>query len=48
MLLNGEFYSPYIAPAKNNIPKDRVLTPDQALAMLRKQGYIINDAVPAA
>ena len=48
MLLNGEFYSPFIAPAKNAIPKERVLTPDQALAMLRKKGFIINDTVPAA
>jgi len=43
MLLNGEFYNPYVAPAAESAPKERVLTPEQALAMLRYQGYVIID-----
>ena len=41
MLLNGETYSPYEAPIKDAIPESRVLTPEQALAMLRAKGYVI-------
>ena len=47
MLLNGEFYSPYVAPAKESAPKQRVLSPEQALAMLRSQGYIISAETPS-
>lgn len=43
MLLNGVFYSPFVAPVKESAPKERVLSPEQALAMLRKQGYVITD-----
>ena len=46
MLLNGEFYSPYVESSIQSIPKVRVLTPEQALAILRKQGYIIEDNPP--
>jgi hypothetical protein len=43
ILLKDEPYSPHIAPAKESIPECRVLTPDQALAMLRSKGYVISD-----
>jgi transposase len=46
MLLNGEVYTPYVAPATESAPKERVLTPEQALAMLRSQGYVITDSQP--
>jgi len=46
MLLNGEVYSPYVAPAIASAPKERVLTPEQGLAMLRSQGYVISDNDP--
>jgi len=42
MLLKNEPYAPYIAPAKHFIPKNRVLSPEQALALLRSKGYIID------
>ena len=47
MLLKDEPYAPYFAPAKESIPESRVLTPDQALSMLRAKGYIIEDSVTA-
>jgi transposase len=46
MLLDGVFYSPYVAPVEESAPKERVLTPEQALAMLRRQGYVITDNPP--
>jgi len=42
MLLKNEPYAPYIAPANDFIPKNRVLSPEQALALLRSKGYIID------
>ena len=47
MLLKDEPYAPFIAPAKESIPKSRVLSPEQALAMLRAKGYFIEDATAA-
>ena len=47
ILLKDEPYAPYIAPAKESIPESRVLSPEQALAMLRAKGYIIQEAVAA-
>ena len=44
MLLKNESYAPYIAPAKENIPQNRVLSPEQAIAMLRSKGYIIEES----
>ena len=43
ILLKDEAYSPYIAPAVENIPKERVLTQEQALAFMRAKGFIIQD-----
>jgi len=43
MLLKNEVYTPYVAPANESVPTERVLTPEQALAMLRRNGYIIVD-----
>ena len=43
MLLKNEPYSPFVAPAKESIPEKRVLSREQALAMLRNRGYIIED-----
>jgi len=47
ILLKDEPYAPYIAPAKQSIPKSRVLSPEQALAMLRAKGYVISETVAA-
>ena len=47
ILLKDEPYEPYSAPAKESIPESRVLTPDQALAMLQAKGYIIEEAIAA-
>jgi transposase len=44
MLLKNESYAPYIAPVKENIPKNRVLSPEQAFALLRSKGYIIEES----
>jgi len=44
ILLKDEVYTPAIAPAAESAPKERVLTPDQALAMLRSKGYVIAQA----
>jgi transposase len=43
MLLKDEEYSPYVAPASESIPKERVMTQEQALAFMRAKGYIIQD-----
>ncbi|MDR1669992.1 MAG: hypothetical protein LBR76_08545, partial [Oscillospiraceae bacterium] len=43
MLLKDEPYQPFAAPAQNSIPKQRVMTPSDALAMLRRKGYILVD-----
>jgi len=42
MLLHDEEYSPFVAPAEETIPEQRVLSQDQALALLRAKGYIIH------
>ena len=41
MLTNGEFYSPFVDNNMDSVPKQRVLTPEQALALLHKQGYFV-------
>ena len=46
MLLNGAFYKPYVAPLEQSVPKKRVITPEQALAILRKQGYVVSEGKP--
>jgi len=43
MLLKDEAYCPYSAPEKESIPENRVLTPEQAIAMLKSRGYIISE-----
>jgi len=43
MLLKDEPYSPYVAPATQSAPEKRVLTPKQALALLRSKGFVILD-----
>jgi len=43
MLTKDEPYTPFIAPAKTSIPEKRILTSEQGLAMLRRQGYIFED-----
>ena len=47
MLLKDEPYAPFIAPAKESIPESRVLSPEQALALLRAKGYVIARATAA-
>jgi hypothetical protein len=44
MLLKDEPYQPQVAPAQDQIPKQRVMNADEALAMLRRKGYILLDA----
>ena len=48
ILLKDEVYTPFIAPAKESIPEKRVLTPEQALAMLRSNGFIISEPSASA
>ena len=36
-------YNPYIAPEKDMIPENRILTPEQAIAMVRAKGFIISE-----
>ena len=43
ILLNNVAYTPFDAPDKESIPDNRILTPEQALAMLRSKGYIISE-----
>ena len=43
MLLKDEAYCPYIAPEKESIPENRVLSPEQAIALLKSRGYIISE-----
>ena len=47
MLLKDEPYAPYIVPIASSAPTNRVLTPNQALALLRSKGYVILDGLPA-
>jgi transposase len=47
ILLKDEPYRPFIDPAKNSAPENRVLTPEQALAMVRRKGFIIVEPAPA-
>ena len=46
MLLKDEVYVPFIATDREASAKERVLTPEQALALLRRQGYVISDNDP--
>lgn len=43
MLLKDEVYSPYVAPVAETMPEQRVLSQEQALALLRAKGYVIQD-----
>jgi transposase len=43
MLLKDEPYQPFVSPAKEAIPKQRLMTAEDALAMLRRKGYILVD-----
>jgi len=47
MLLKDEPYRPYIAPARESVPDSRILTPAQALALLRRRGFIIAESDPS-
>ena len=46
MLLKDEPYTPYIAPAAESIPPKRILSPEQGLALLRSQGFIVLNELP--
>ena len=46
MLLKDEPYTPYVAPVTEAIPNNRVLTPEQALALVRSNGFIISGDLP--
>jgi transposase len=41
ILLKDEPYKPFVAPSNDSIPLNRVLTKEQALAMIRRKGFII-------
>jgi hypothetical protein len=43
ILNKNEPYAPFVAPDMESIPENRILTPEQALAMLRSKGYIISE-----
>jgi transposase len=43
ILLKDEPYQPNVAPAKESIPKERVMTMQEGLAMLRRKGVIFSD-----
>jgi len=43
ILLKNEAYSPYIAPSTETMPEQRILSQEQALALLRAKGYVIQD-----
>ena len=43
MLLKDEPYQPFVATAQEDIPKQRVMTAEDALAMLRRKGFILVD-----
>lgn len=43
ILRDDKVYTPFIAPVKESIPEKRILTPEQALALLRSKGYIISE-----
>ena len=44
MLLKDEPYQPFITPVQNAIPKQRMVSAEDAIAMLRRKGYILVDA----
>ena len=46
MLLKNEAYSPFVAQSKDTTPKNRTLTPEQGLALLRRHGFIIEEKKP--
>jgi len=48
MLLKDEPYKPYVAPLQDFAPINRILTEVQALALLRRRGYVIVEPSPAA
>jgi len=43
ILLKDEPYQPFVAPAQEDIPKQRVMKATDALAMLRRKGFILVD-----
>jgi hypothetical protein len=48
MLYKSEPYNAELYHKADNIPANRVLTPKQAIALLRSKGFIIIDPEPAA
>ena len=44
ILLKDEAYSPYAIPAAESVPEQRVLSHEQAFALLRSKGFIIQDS----
>jgi transposase len=47
MLSNGEFYNASLYHKADKLPANRVLTPEQAFALLRSKGFQILDIKPA-
>ena len=47
ILLKHVPYTPYIAPAKDTVPAIRILSPEQAIAMLRRKGFFVLEPVAA-
>jgi len=48
ILVKGEFYNADLYHKSDKPPVNRVLTPEQAFALLRSKGYQILEPVPAA
>ena len=45
MLLKNEEYSPFAVPVDESIPEQRILSQEQAFAILRSKGYIIQNNI---
>jgi len=45
MLLKNEVYTPFAASAEDSIPEQRILSQEQAFALLRAKGYLIQSNI---
>jgi len=45
ILLKDEAYSPYVAPVSESMPEQRILSQEQAVALLRAKGYLIQETL---
>ena len=45
MLLKNEVYSPLVLPVEESLPEQRILSHEQAFALLRSKGYVIQSHI---